>query len=439
MSADFCVDNVRLLRGDALVEGALVVRGGCIERVSKVAPYGLRRIGGRGRLLLPGAVDLHVHFRDMGQARKEDWATGSAAAAAGGVTTVLDMPNTVPPATTVAAFRRKLAAARRRSRVDFALAAGYDGANLKALPALRRAGAAAFGEIFMHRLDPQALERGLRAVFRLGALAIVHAESRACVASDESRPEACEREAVEWLARRFPRKRLHIAHASLPGTIMAARAAGFTAEVAPHHLLLSERDWLRLKSFGWCHPPLRSEETRRLLWRPLARGRGDALASDHAPHTRQEKRGPDPPPGVPGVETMVPLLLSAVRRGLLMLPRAVDLLSRRPAAILGLEAKGGLEPGKDADFMLVDLKAEWTLRGRELHSKCGWTPFEGWKGVFPEEVYLRGERVVREGEVVGKLGGGKFLAGKGRGTEPPAPVSTKMAVASARAAARRRP
>ncbi len=408
------MDNVRLLRGDALVEGAVVIRRGRVERVLRVAPYGLRRLDGRGRLLLPGAVDLHVHFRDMGQARKEDWATGSAAAAAGGVTTVLDMPNTVPPATTVAAFRKKLAAARRRSRVDFALAAGFDGSNLRALPALRRAGAAAFGEIFMHRLDPPALERGLRAILRLGAPAILHAESRACVESDESRPEACEREAVEWLARKFKGKRLHIAHASLPGTLMAARAAGFTAEVTPHHLLLSESDWLRLDSFGWCHPPLRSEGTRRLLWKPLVRGRGDAFASDHAPHTRREKQGSDPPPGVPGVETMVPLVLSAVRQGLLMLPRAVDLLSRRPASILGLESKGGLEPGKDADFMLVDLNAERTIRGRDLHSKCGWTPFEGWRGVFPEEVYLRGERVVGAGGVVGKPGSGRFLAGKGR-------------------------
>lgn len=408
------MDNVRLLRDNALVDGAVVIRRGRVGRVLRVAPYGLRRLDGRGRLLFPGAVDLHVHFRDMGQARKEDWATGSAAAAAGGVTTVLDMPNTVPPTTTVAAFRKKLAAARRRSRVDFALAAGFDGSNLRALPALRRAGAAAFGEIFMHRLDPPALERGLRAILRLGAPAILHAESRACVESDESRPEACEREAVEWLAREFKGKRLHIAHTSLPGSLMAARAAGFTAEVTPHHLLLSERDWLRLDSSGWCHPPLRSEETRRLLWKPLVRGRGDALASDHAPHTRREKRGPDPPPGMPGVETMVPLMLSAVRRGLLMLPRAVDLLSARPAAILGFESKGGLEPGKDADFMLVDLKAERTIRGRDLHSKCGWTPFEGWSGVFPEEVYVRGERVVRAGEVVGKPGSGRFLPGKGR-------------------------
>lgn len=414
MSGDFCIDNVRLLRGGGLVEGALAVRGGKVAALLKVAPYGLRRVDGRGRLLLPGAVDLHVHFRDLGQARKEDWATGSAAAAAGGVTTVLEMPNTVPTTTTVAAFRKKLAAARRRSRVDFALAAGYDGSNLNALPALRRAGAAAFGEIFMHRLDPPALNRGLRAILRLGAPAILHAEARACVEADRDRPERCEREAVEWLARKFRNKRLHIAHASTPGTLMAARAAGFTCEVTPHHLLLSQQDRRKLGPLGWCHPPLRAEETRRLLWRPLVRGRGDAIASDHAPHTRREKRGPNPPPGMPGVETMVPLTLSAVRRGLLMLPRAVDLLSRRPAAILELASKGELEPGRDADFMLVDLKAERAIRGRDLHSKCGWTPFEGWRGVFPEEVYLRGERVVREGEVVGKQGAGRFLPGSGR-------------------------
>lgn len=265
----------------------------------------------------------------------------------------------------------------------------------------------------MYRLHPPVLERALQAILRTGALAILHAEGRACVEADGSRPEGCEREAVEWLARRFRNRRIHLAHASLPGTLMAARAAGFTCEVTPHHLLLSERDRRRLGSFGWCHPPLRGEETRRLLWRPLVRGRGDALASDHAPHTRREKSGADPPPGVPGVETMVPLALSAVRRGLLMLPRAVDLLSRGPAAVLGLGSKGEVEPGKDADFMLVDMKAERTIRGRDLHSKCGWTPFEGSKGVFPEEVYLRGEAVVTGGEVAGGPGGGRWLPGPG--------------------------
>lgn len=413
MGAEFAVENARLVLRGRPVEGSLVVREGRVERVAKVAPQGLRRANARGRLLLPGAVDLHVHFRDLEQAAKEEWSTGSAAAAAGGVTTVVEMPNTRPPATSVEAFQRKLAAARRQSRVDFALAAGYDGANLRTLPRLWRAGAAAFGEVFMYGLSPELIARGIERIARLRAPAILHAESRGCVEADSMRPPDCEIEAVRWLAGRFPGHRIHVAHVSTPEALGAARAAGFTAEVTPHHLLLSDRDRKGLGPFGWCHPPLRGDAQRKLLVDLVRRGFGEAVASDHAPHLRSEKESGDPPPGVPGVETMVPVLLSAVRRRLLPLGRAVDLLSRGPASVLDLGAKGGLDPGKDADFMLVDLKAERKIRARHLHSKCGWTPFEGRPGVFPEAVYLRGVKVAEKREVVGEPGEGRFLPGRG--------------------------
>jgi dihydroorotase len=179
----------------------------------------------------------------------------------------------------------------------------------------------------------------------------------------------------------------------------AAVAAGLTCGVTPHQLCLSRDDRDGLGTFGKMNPPLRSEDRRAALFERVADGTVDLVATDHAPHTGEEKAAGvwDAPSGVPGVETALPLLLEAARGGRLSYERVRDLIATNPAAVFGLPNKGRIEAGRDADLVLVDIDEPRTIRGDALHSKCGWTPFEGRQGVFPEWTMVRGRFVYRDG------------------------------------------
>ena len=384
------------------------------ERIESVAESvetreGERVIDATGKRLLPGMVDMHVHLRQPGFGHKETWRTGTRSAAAGGVTTVVDQPNTDPPTVDGPAFDEKCGFTDD-AVVDFGLNGGvtrdWEPASLLDRPLC------ALGELFLadstgemgidEALFVEALERAD------GLPVTVHAE-------DESLFEEAARErsdADAWSAyrradaeiaatRRACRhaaerdQQLHIAHASTPETVDTAARAGSTCEVTPHHILLSRRDLDKLGTHGRMNPPLRRERRRRELFERVADGTVDVVATDHAPHTREEKATDiwAAPSGVPGVETALPLLLAEARRGRLGFDRVRDLTARNPAAILGLPQKGTVTAGTHADLVLVDPAATEEIRATDLHTGCGWTPFEGREAVFPEWTMCRG-RVV---------------------------------------------
>ncbi|HQE97617.1 MAG TPA: dihydroorotase, partial [Methanothrix sp.] len=319
-------------------------------------------IDARGMLVLPGAIDAHVHFRDPGPNYKEDWASGSASAAAGGVTAVIDQPNTVPRTMDARSFEEKLEIARHRSCIDFALNGGPG-----KIDELKEAGAQAIGEIFSYEHSDAELAAILSQVGRAGMLASLHAEDGAIIKEKAaelsgrhdpevyslSRPASAEALAIEKAC--GISERLHICHLSSAQGLAAVeegRRAGraVTAEVAPHHLLLNEKDYPKQGSFLKMNPPLRRKADNDALWQALRSGKIDILASDHAPHLPEEKREDiwEAPPGVPGVETMLPLMLMAVKKNHISLERLVDALSARPAKIFGLARKGAIERGMDA-------------------------------------------------------------------------------------------
>jgi dihydroorotase len=368
-----------------------------------------------GKLLLPGMVDVHVHFREPGAAHKETWRTGSRSAAAGGVTTVVDQPNTDPPTVTRDAFEEKAALAER-SLVDYGLNGGVtpDWApdELLSFPLF------ALGEVFLADSTGEmgiAAERFADAARRAadaGVTVTVHAED--ATRFDEGARERTDADA--WSAYRTAEAEtaaveravavgeqtgadLHIAHTSTPEAVDVAADAGVTCEVTPHHAFLSRDDLPELDTFGRMNPPLRSEERRAALFDRIADGTVEMVATDHAPHTRAEKDATiwDAPSGVPGVETALPLLLAAAEDGALTRERVRDLTAANPAERFGLPRKGRVEAGRDADLVLVDPAERHEIRGPDLHSKCGWTPFEGFEGVFPEWTMLRGT-VVYAGE-----------------------------------------
>ena len=371
------------------------------------------------KLLLPGAIDAHVHFREPGYSHKETWDTATKSAAAGGVTTVVDMPNTEPPTTSGTNFEAKADYAEA-ARVDYGINGGvtgdWDPDSLFDQPLC------ALGEVFLADstgdmgVAVELFTDATRRAAENDVTVTVHAEDETLF--DESTREADaggagrEANAELWSAYRTAEAEavmieqatavgretgatIHIAHTSTPEGIDAAVEGGATCEVCPHHLYLSTDDVDELGTYGRMNPPLRSEERREAVFERVADGTVDIVATDHAPHTREEKDAGlwDAPSGVPGVETMLPLLLESARQGELSYERVRDLVAHNPAEIFDLDSKGRIEPGYDADLTLVDPEKPREIRGDDTHTKCDWTPFEGRLGVFPELTMVRGEVV----------------------------------------------
>lgn len=348
---------------------------------------------------LPGLVDAHVHLRTPGGTHKEDFATGTAAALAGGFTTVLDMPNTTPPTVDAASLDARVALARPAIRCDvgFFLGATEQNAGKGAELAPRTAGlkmylGLTFGPLLLKR--PAAIWDGFRLWPEPRPVA-VHAEGPSSVESVISYAENTGRP-------------LHICHVSRRDEIeliRGAKALGVpvTCEVTPHHLFLNEGDARTLGPLGYMKPTLAAESDRRALWENL--DAVDVIASDHAPHTLEEKRGPNPPPGVPGLETTLPLLLTAVSEGRLTLERLIELLAVNPRRIFGL-------PAEADTFVEVDLDAEYRLGEGRLQTRCSWTPFAGRKvrGAVMS-VVVRGKTAfdARAGGVLAQPGAGRVL------------------------------
>jgi dihydroorotase len=384
-----------------------------------------------GKHLLPGAIDAHVHFRQPGYGHKETWETGSRSALAGGVTTVVDQPNTSPPTTTGAAFDEKAAFAEA-SYVDWGVNGGVTG-DWDPETLLER-DVFALGEVFLADstgnmgIDAELFAEAVAKAGDAGVTVTVHAEDATlfdeAALEDAGDGEGRAANADAWSAYRTADAEaaaveracdvaadadaaLHVAHTSTPEGVDAASDAGATCEVSPHHLLLSRADLTGadapnrpaarqpgdpLGTYGRMNPPLRSEARREQVYERVADGTVDLVATDHAPHTVAEKEATltEAPSGVPGVETMLPLLLEEARAGRLALERVRDLVATNPADVFDLPRKGQVAEGMDADLVLVDLDDPTSIDGDALHSKCGWTPFDGWRCVFPERVYLRG-------------------------------------------------
>ncbi|MFQ5553247.1 MAG: dihydroorotase family protein [Thermoplasmata archaeon] len=410
-----------VIQGRAFYRGelrslALGVEDGVIRAVKKTLRGDERHDFG-DRILLPGAVDVHVHFRDPGLTHKEDFFTGSEAAAVGGVTSVLDMPNTRPHATAPKRLQEKRAAVAPKAHVDFGLFGGvlqgedisrlapychaykfywaesFGGlaGSVKELPEILRALHGASWPLTVHAEDPSLFRPR-----REGTLSDHH-EAR----GGESAEEAAIRQLVSW----HRSGRVHVAHLSSPAGLAALEGSGVSGEVTPMHLLLDTTADLGTR--GKVNPPLRPPPSREALWRAFANGKIDVLATDHAPHTLEEKAEPfdDAPPGAPNVETVYPLMFARVRRGDLTLEVLVRALSQRPASLFGLGGKGDLEVGMDADIAVFDPRERTRIRARDLHSKAGWTPFEGWEAIFPEATFLRGTLVAEDRELANERGG----------------------------------
>ncbi|MBA3810926.1 MAG: dihydroorotase [Caulobacteraceae bacterium] len=384
----------------------------------------------RGLTVLPGVIDTQVHFREPGMEWKEDFESGSRAAVLGGVTAVFEMPNTEPATTDAPAIADKLARAKGRMHCDHAFYVGGTHENAADLGELERLPGCCGVKVFMGASTGTLLvpdDEGVAAILRhVRRRAAFHSEDEYRLA--ERRPLAREGDwashaevrdaecAIRSTRRlvalaRAAGKRIHVLHVSTAEEIefLALYKDVASVEITPQHLTLAGPEaYEKLRGLAQMNPPIRDAGHREGLWRGIAMGVADVLGSDHAPHTREEKARPYPasPSGMPGVQTLVPVMLTHVAEGRLSLERFVDLTSHGPQRVFGLAGKGRLAEGYDADLTIVDLSARRVIRDEDMATRVGWTPFDGFEAKgWPVATIIRGRIVMREGEVVeGGLG-----------------------------------
>jgi dihydroorotase len=430
----------------------LIVRGGiCVTpsgrqeadigiRNGKIATIGVLNsadaettIDAAGLHVLPGVIDTQVHFREPGNEHKEDLESGTRAAVHGGVTAIFEMPNTSPSTLTAAALADKVARADERAWCDFAFFMGAAAENADQLGTLEREPGCCGVKLFMGASTGNLLvadDEGIAEVLAHGTRRVaIHAEDeprmqeRFHLAEEAAHPRAhpewrdaeSARLATERVLRiaREKNRRVHVLHITTADEmpLLARHKDIATVECTPQHLTLEAPDiYDRIGSFAQMNPPIRDATHRAGLWAGLRAGIVDVIGSDHAPHTRDEKSGtyPKTPSGMPGVQTLVPLMLNHVHEGRLTLERFVDLTAHGPQRIYNIAGKGRIAVGYDGDLTLVDLAAKRTITEDWIASKCGWTPFAGMEVTgWPMATIIRGNVVMRDGELIARQIGEK--------------------------------
>ena len=395
--------------GHHVLKGSIGISNGVISKISLGELKGERVIDLRGRLILPGLIDTHVHLRDFGQTSKETVESGTKAALHGGITAVFDMPNTRPPVMDVQTFGRREELLKVKAYTDYAI--GFLlGGNCEEAGKVN----ADFYKIFMGASTGGIFSANFESDYSCSpGIVSVHAEDAEVVSKDPERPPEAEIRAIRraLLASKRLGKPLNICHVSTAdgvGAILNSGLPWVSFEVTPHHLFLTKRDYERNPLLK-VYPPLRSEEDRKALWKNFSEI--PIIASDHAPHTLEDKE--EGAAGIPGLETEVALLLDAVNRGIITISDIVEKMHDNPLRAFGIRGRR-FEVGEEATFTVVDLGREWTVKPEEFYTKAKWSPWEGKKlrGKVVMTV-LRGEVVMEDGEVIGKPKGVRVHAGKG--------------------------
>jgi dihydroorotase (multifunctional complex type) len=445
MTVDLVVKDGKLVSSMGILDGSVAIDGGVIVAVAKTPnlPDSDRTIDARGKVILPGVLDGHTHT----SLPPEDPSSGTRAAAKGGITTILEMPGTQLGCFNPGEFESKRGLYEEKSHIDFCLhvgcASGYPEGNLTSMWEMGATGAKFFvssaGPNWPQTFDGEILDR-LMELARVDGLALIHAENdqilrdnlrrleaegrRDYAAHMEWRPAIAEAECGQRVIRYLKETgcRGVIVHTSLPETVLNAQRARLEGvnvhvETCPQYLYLTKEDVKQRGPWVKFAPPARDRAKVAKLWRLLEAGRIDTVASDHAPYARERKEAGledifAAPNGIPGVETLLPLMLTGVNEGRLGLERLSAVVSENPARIYGIyPRKGSFLPGSDGDLVILDMKRRWRIRGEEMLTACGWTPFDGFEARgAPVTSIIRGETVLEDGVVIADEGQGTFVA-----------------------------
>ena len=391
----------------------VLIEDGKIAKVaSGISDDAARVIDCEGKFIMSGVIDAHVHLREPGGTHKEDFATGSKAALKGGVTTVLDMPNNNPPTDTIERLLAKYELAKKKMVCN---ARFYILGTAENLNDVKKADMACGVKLFMGKstggfvIDDATLESFLKNIKTKPI--VVHAEDEERIEVRKKEFEGDENPAVHslirddesayiavkkvlHLAKKYGSK-LHLTHVSTKKELEVLKkfkSKKITAEVATHHLFLNKNAYKDHGNFVKMNPPLRSEEDRVAMWEALKSGLIDIIVTDHAPHTIAEKKESyeNAPSGVPGLETLLPLMLDAVNHGQITFERMIEAMCEKPASIFGLKGKGFVKAGYDADLVVVDMLKEGVVGKGGYATKCGWSPYDGWKLTGWPEIVICG-------------------------------------------------
>ncbi|GCC11150.1 dihydroorotase [archaeon] len=404
------IKNCRIFSPSGFTESDILVEGEKIIKVGRnLKNRGETVLNVRGKPVIPGLVDVHVHLRDFTQKYKETIHSGTEAALAGGITAVMDMPNTKPAIISDRMMERRLNLLKRRALCDFAVYYGITERNVKErLSKIYLDGT--LGEVSSDLLEETVIKAELLAV---------HAEDMEIIKKNREkyrehfriRSSEAEIEAVKKVSLIAQRhnKKVHICHISTQDSLEFLNN-NITSEVTPHHLFLNKKHLDRLGSICKTNPPLRTSRDNDALWRALKSGKIDMIASDHAPHSTEEKMEENPPSGVPGLEVTLKLLLTMVNKRFISLSDVVRWCTYTPSRIFNLRNKGSIKSGKHADLLILDMKKEGKIKPEDFYSKAKYSPFEGfsYRGNI-ERVILRGSVVFEEDEVLTSSGYGKPL------------------------------
>ncbi len=431
-TVDLVISGGTVVSPDASYPASVAIKNGVIHAIGAPAamPPSRETLDATGLHVLPGAIDVHVHFRDPGYPQKEDFASGTAAAAFGGVTTVFDMPNTLPTVGTPEALAEKHGIAAGKAYVDYGLYAVLGEDSIEHVGALIDGGIIGFklymGNTFGRIPSPStgAMLEAFEVVAPTGKRISLHAETNSIMERRESRLRAAGRTepiahldarpavvAVEAVARaailaEWTGARIHVLHISSAAELRPlaeakARGVDITGETCPHYLLLSEKDYQKFGGVIRVNPPVREATNQLPLWTALMDGTIDMIATDHAPHAPDEKTRADiwaVDCGFPGVETQMPLMLTEVNHGRASIENYVRWSAESPAKVWGLyPRKGTLTVGSDADIAIVDLSREWTIDDARIQSRSKISPWHGRRAsALPIHTIVRGRFVMKD-------------------------------------------
>jgi dihydroorotase len=430
--------NAKLWLETGVYEGGLVTENGAVSKIGKESrlPPAETIIDAEGKLVIPGLIDLHVHFREPGFTQKEDFASGTRAAAAGGVTTVLDEPNNSPVTASAEALQAKQELVKDHAYVDYLFNMAVYADRLDEIRSASNIGVNVFaffdelGDKPTGMKDTGVLHDALKQVEAVDGLTLLNCRESDHVIHTIKKLKECGKNTLQDYNNSFPHVaesvgaakrillansvgvRTHLREVSTSETVDLLRSlkrymTDITAEVRPDHLFLNQENTEKLGPYGQQWTPIRTKNDQKALWEALNDGTVNIIASDHATHMVEEKRRGlgniwKSPPGLPAIESMLPLLLNAVQEGKTTLDKIIEATSVNPAKRLGLyPRKGCIDMGTDADLVILDLEAEKNITADEMFAKSKWTPYEGWRTVgAPVTTILRGVPVYHEGEIV---------------------------------------
>ena len=425
-------DNNSLIikNGTCYIDGKLVntditVSGGKIKSIGKADLNNHKVYDAENKIVLPGIIDTQVHFREPGSTDAEDLESGSRAAVLGGVTSLFEMPNTNPPTANLVEFEKKLKAAKNRMHSNYAFYFGATPSNTDQLAQLKNVEGCCGVKLFAGSstgnllVDKEAdIEKVISSSDRVVS---IHSEDEDIIklrkkfirkgdvhSHHEWRNVECaisSTRRVVKIAERY-NKKIHVLHVTTKDEVdfLAMHKKNVTFETTPLHLTLYAPDcYDKLGTYAQMNPPLRGKEHYDRLWTAIKNNIVDVLGSDHAPHLKayKDKDYPDSPSGLPGVQTIFPVMIDHVNNGKLTLNQLINLMCENPCRIFGIKNKGFIKEGFDADLTIVDMKKEVTIKDEMIASKCGWTPFNNYKVKgFPVGTIVNGILVMSDGKIL---------------------------------------